>query len=304
MVYGFALWTYTLLPLPETHEIECSPVQLVPGNFVHDILTYDVSGIGALLRTPALQQVVLNIALFLPAGFLLRALWNRGVVFATVTSLAVSLLIEVTQVTGIYGLYPCAYRLFDVDDLIAKTLGGLLGALAALFVPRGRARTAAAPEARVTVGRRLLGMVSDALVTVLMTAVAGIAIRAVQLYVLKVPFEQLDQAALAGVGYAVPFVIGAVVVLATGRTIGDHAVQLRYAPGPGPVYVSGAIRYLAGIGGFQLLGLLSPLDILFALVSLVLVFTTADRRGLPGIILRRPLEISREAPQASPRAGR
>ncbi|MFL0410014.1 hypothetical protein ACH0AH_02445 [Microbacterium paludicola] len=58
--------------------------------------------------------------------------------------------------------------------------------------------------------------------------------------------------------------------------------------------------------GFQLLGLLSPLDILFALVSLVLVFTTADRRGLPGIILRRPLEISREAPQAPapPRADR
>lgn len=296
LVYAFALWTYTLLPLPESRDIDCAAPQLVPGAFIHDILSFDVSSPGAILRNPAVQQVVLNVALFLPAGFLLRALWNRGVMFATVASLAVSLLIEVTQLTGIYGLYPCAYRLFDVDDLIANTLGGLLGGLVALVLVRGRARTAARPPARVTAGRRLLGMVSDALVTALISAVAGMAIRAVQLYVLHVPFEQLDQRMLGFVEFAVPFAIGAIVVLATGRTIGDHVVQLRYAPGPGPVIASGAIRYLAGIGGFQLLGLLSSLDLLFALVSLILVFTTAGRRGLPGLVLRRPLEISAPSP--------
>lgn len=296
LVYAFALWTYTLLPLPEAHEVVCSPVQLVPGAFVHDILTYDVSGVGAILRNPAVQQVVLNIALFLPVGFLLRALGNRGVLFTTVTALATSLLIEMTQLTGIFGLYSCAYRLFDVDDLLANTLGGLLGGLAALVLVRGRARTAASPVTRVTAGRRLLGMVSDALVTVLMSATVGIAVRAFLMYVLQVPFEELDQPLLNAIGVTVPFVIGAVVALATGRTIGDHTVQLRYAPGPGPVIVSGAIRYLAGIGGFQLLGLLGPLDVLFAVVSVVLVFTTADRRGLPGLMLRRPLEISVPAP--------
>ena len=38
-----------------------------------------------------------------------------------------SLLIEVTQLTGIFGLYPCAYRFFEVDDLITNTTGTLLG---------------------------------------------------------------------------------------------------------------------------------------------------------------------------------
>lgn len=46
---------------------------------------------------------------------------------------AVSLLIETAQLTGIFHLYPCSYRLFDVDDLIWNTLGALLGyAVAAL----------------------------------------------------------------------------------------------------------------------------------------------------------------------------
>ena len=34
---------------------------------------------------------------------------------------------EVTQLTGLYFIYPRAYRLFDIDDLITNTLGGILG---------------------------------------------------------------------------------------------------------------------------------------------------------------------------------
>jgi glycopeptide antibiotics resistance protein len=291
LVYAFALWTYTLLPLPDSAGIACAPAQLVPGAFVRDVLGFDVSSAGAILRNPAVQQVVLNVVLFLPAGVLLRALWRRGVASTTGAALATSLLIELTQLTGIFGLYPCAYRVFDVDDLLANTLGGLLGALLALVLVRGRERASRALEARVTVGRRLLGMVSDVLVMALMSGLVGVCLRAVQVYVLKVPFEALDSR-LDVLTTAVPLVAGAVVAAATGRTIGDHVVLLRYEPGPGPVVVSGAIRYLCGIGGFQLLSLVGPLDGLFAVVSVVLVFTTTDRRGLPGLVLRRGLQIS------------
>lgn len=40
---------------------------------------------------------------------------------------AVSLLTETAQLTGIFGLYPCSYRLFDVDDLLLNTGGAGLG---------------------------------------------------------------------------------------------------------------------------------------------------------------------------------
>ncbi len=53
-----------------------------------------------------------------------------------------SLLIETTQLTGIWGIYPCAYRLFDVDDLITNTLGGILGyamgSIVTHFLPQQR----------------------------------------------------------------------------------------------------------------------------------------------------------------------
>src|SRR5699024_12660 len=36
---------------------------------------------------------------------------------------------EITQITGIYGIYNCPYRIFDVDDLILNSTGALLGFL-------------------------------------------------------------------------------------------------------------------------------------------------------------------------------
>lgn len=37
--------------------------------------------------------------------------------------IGLTLLVELTQLTGAWGLYPCAWRKFDVDDLMANALG-------------------------------------------------------------------------------------------------------------------------------------------------------------------------------------
>ena len=58
-------------------------------------------------------------------------------------------------------------------------------------------------------------------------------------------------------------------VLVTGRTIGDHAVEIRFEPVAGrrslPAWMRRVLRILAGIGGLQLLGLAAPADLLFLL---------------------------------------
>lgn len=103
--------------------------------FVGDIAKEGgIDGPRALLTNPASAQVLLNVVFFVPLGMLVRHLALRGRLVAgliggTVVGFAVSLLIEVTQLTGDWFLYPCAYRLFDVDDLLANTVGALLGAL-------------------------------------------------------------------------------------------------------------------------------------------------------------------------------
>ncbi len=42
-------------------------------------------------------------------------------------SFCASLLFQVTQITGLFFIYPRPYRLFEVDDLMTNTFGGLLG---------------------------------------------------------------------------------------------------------------------------------------------------------------------------------
>lgn len=98
---------------------------------MQDIQAYDIAGPSALLHNPAVIQVALNVLLFVPLGFFLRALWGRGIITTTAVGFGLTLLIETTQLTGVWGIYPCSYRLFDVDDLLANTAGAVLGAVMA-----------------------------------------------------------------------------------------------------------------------------------------------------------------------------
>ena len=75
-----------------------------------------------------LASVVMNFALCAVIGMTmarhaasLRTAWC----FGTILSLGV----EITQLTGIWGIYPCAYRQFEVDDLILNVSGVLAGYL-------------------------------------------------------------------------------------------------------------------------------------------------------------------------------
>ena len=58
---------------------------------------------------------------------LTRHLRTAGV--AALFGATLSLTVEVTQLTGLWGLYPCAYRQFNVDDLFMNVLGVFLGFL-------------------------------------------------------------------------------------------------------------------------------------------------------------------------------
>lgn len=115
------------------------------------------------------MQVVLNVLLFMPLGYFLRVLWGRGVIVSTATGLAVSAMIETTQITGVWGIYPCPYRLFDVDDLLANTSRAFLGAVLISLLLQLRNRWLPTPIAvrsgiseapeRISLGRRVTGMV-------------------------------------------------------------------------------------------------------------------------------------------------
>ncbi|WP_313891626.1 VanZ family protein [Psychrobacillus sp.] len=130
-----------LLPLPATRDTcsmqppDTAYYSLVPFTFVKN--TFENSGIvfsqpstyALILKQPSFFQALFNFLLLLPFGVYLRYFlqskryWKKAFVYG----FALTLFYEITQVTGIYGIYNCPYRIFDVDDLLLNSTGALVG---------------------------------------------------------------------------------------------------------------------------------------------------------------------------------
>ena len=170
-VYGTSLLAYTLLPLPTSRGDWCalsavSP-QWHPLHFVADISAAEArTGPFEVLSSRVTLQVLFNVILFVPWGVMVRGFWGRSMAVATGAGLLASLAIETTQLTGFWGIYACAYREFDVDDVLTNTLGAFIGAGIARWLlwwmprPHSFDATREIPR-RVTSGRRWLGMAVD-----------------------------------------------------------------------------------------------------------------------------------------------
>lgn len=302
-VYALAIWTYTLLPLPQSDDYRCVGVNLNPLGFVDDINAAIATGHP--LTSMLLLQLVFNVALFVPLGFFLRVLAGRGFFVTVAVGLGVSLLIEFTQLTGVWGLFPCAYRVFDVVDLMSNTLGALIGAVLAYVVPAHVRSTAVRPEAAqprpVTRGRRLLAMVCDAagfwLVSVTVSVGAALA------YAVVTGAKELgDWPVAAGTISAVA--LWTIVTLATGQSIGDLAVLLRYTQPRVPQVLARVLRLAGGVVGWIAVGYVpligSQLSAAFVIAAFVLIFLTPDSRGMPGLISTQRLIDARETSGAAP----
>lgn len=291
LIYFFAIWSYTLLPLPETLDYRCLPAQLEPLKTLDDVRHYGVAGAREILHNRAVQQVVLNVILFMPLGFLIRSMFRGGVVVSFFVGAALSFLIESTQYTGVWGLFPCAYRLFDVDDMITNTAGAVIGSIVALVLFLGRGTDSVNPKAPqpVTVPRRFLGMFVDVFVVFLIGSALQVGWRGVQLYLLDIPATQLDTGLDVFLGAVVPGVIQLLVLLISGATIGEHTVLLAPRYGSVPVFPARLLRFVAGIGGYMFLSAATfPLSglLLFALIliTFICVLATPDRRGFAGLV--------------------
>lgn len=305
VVYGLAILTYTLLPLPEIDAAWCAAhealrhPQLDPLQFVADIRHEQVHlGVTSLLANPAVQQVVFNIALFVPLGAYLRHQFHRGPLAATGIGFAVSLLVECTQLTGNWFLFPCPYRLFDVDDLLANTLGTAVGLLFApvlglLDGPRGTL-PADAPRP-VTTRRRLLGMLVDLASAVLLGEVlVAVAAAVTALFGGPHLWEGPSQPVVTAVlGSWVPAVLLFAVPMATnGATFGQQAVRLRRVRRDGgrpcgravPALLFGTFGYctLGGLDAF--VPSASSFAALLLFVSPFVAWLSRGHRGLSSVV--------------------
>ncbi|GAA3403537.1 VanZ family protein [Paenibacillus hodogayensis] len=157
VIYSLLLYLLTalylvILPLPATRNtcsgLRESYMSWIPFQFVNDFLREtgvrfaEPSTYLRLFRERAFLQAAFNVLLLVPLGVYLRYYFRFGPVKAIAAAFGLSLFFEITQVTGLYGIYMCPYRLFDVDDLMLNTLGGAVGYAAAPLL------TKLLPEAR------------------------------------------------------------------------------------------------------------------------------------------------------------
>lgn len=109
--------------------------QLTPFNMIHNfkqVPGFDPGNIKtylSLIKSFTFLEVFFNIALLFPLGIYLRFFFKKASKWylALILTFSVTLFFEVSQLTALFGYYAHPYRLFDVDDLLMNTLGGMLG---------------------------------------------------------------------------------------------------------------------------------------------------------------------------------
>jgi glycopeptide antibiotics resistance protein len=230
LFYLLAAVMQTVIPLPSDPSGYCaqqnyaSTPQLRPFYFVQ-VLQERARGdwsLGSVIHYGAVWSTALNMALLVPLGFFLRYLAGMRFLAATAVAAGVSLLFELTQLTGLWFVYPCAYRLFSVDDLMLNTAGAVVGWLVA--GPLGRLLPPLEPDrdrrryaTRVTVSRRLFALLADAVGFVVLT---GLVVGLIVLF----GGPAGGRGPLVAVLAAVWFLL---VPLLTGSTVGKRAMLLR-----------------------------------------------------------------------------
>ena len=169
----------------------------------------------------------------LPLGIYLRYYFRCGWLKTLLTGFGLSLFFELTQLTGLYFIYPGSYRLFDVDDLMINTLGTMVGfwlarpltrwlpsrdRLDSISLERGR---------RVSLLRRMLAMAYD-------LAICGV-LAMILCQILRIGFRFWFVALLQCAGP----------ILLRGQTVGCRLTRLRLQKKDGsrPEWYRYLIRY-------------------------------------------------------------
>lgn len=145
IIYSFILYLMcayflTILPLPDVEQVShytSARYQLIPFKEFFDlfknprVVWTDPSTYRLFFLNRDFFQVIANVAMTVPFGIYLRYYFRMSLKKVLTLSFLLSLLFELTQLSGLFFIYPRPYRLADVDDLITNTLGGYLGYLIA-----------------------------------------------------------------------------------------------------------------------------------------------------------------------------
>lgn len=194
IIYSFILYLLcacflVMMPLSVTENIDNNKTiaQLIPFKFVVDFLNgtsfslFNYHTWLKALKENYVLQVIFNILLFIPFGIYLKYYFRFSWKKVLILSFSLSMFFELTQLSGLYGIYQVGYRLFDVDDLILNTSGGMIGYAASVLMYKilpsreQLDKTAYKKGLHVSLIRRILAFSIDwAIIIILLIPVMGV----------------------------------------------------------------------------------------------------------------------------------
>ena len=136
ILYLMGAYFLVILPLPSIEYVSKLTIphyQIKPFNFIFDFIKDNKYSFNSLsifikmLKQPSIYQPLFNVILTIPFGIYLRYYYKCSLKKTCLCSFFLSLFFEITQLTGLYHIYPRNYRMFDVDDIMFNTLGGIVG---------------------------------------------------------------------------------------------------------------------------------------------------------------------------------
>lgn len=145
VLYACCAYGLIIFPLPSLEEASNLTTMLYsfqPFRFIRTFLSstpFDLGDTGTWMiafRHHSFLEPFFNFLLLMPLGLYLTGFFRKNLRVAIIIAFCVSLFFEISQLTGLYGIYPRPYRLFDVDDLITNTSGATVGACIGLLVAK------------------------------------------------------------------------------------------------------------------------------------------------------------------------
>lgn len=204
ILYLLCMYFLVILPLPSIEEVSqmtTPTMQLKPFQFVRDFLRETKFQLGdsstylQAVKQNCFLQVVFNIVLFMPFGVYLNYYFQYSFRKVLGFGFCLSLFFELTQLSGLYGIYPRAYRLFDVDDIFLNISGAVIGypfgALAKKLLPKREEIDRMAYERGrvVSFGRRWIALLIDGGIFLgiafVENAIFAVIVAVIQLYLLE-----------------------------------------------------------------------------------------------------------------------
>lgn len=137
IAFTFAAYFMTMLPFPSFSDVarmSSSYVQIIPFYCIYDfwmnsgLVISDWKTVLPAIGSGPMLGIVFNIIMLLPSGFFYGRLLRPRKRNIIIIGFVISLVFELTQLSGLFFIYPRPYRIFDIDDLMQNTFGFLLGA--------------------------------------------------------------------------------------------------------------------------------------------------------------------------------